>query len=139
MVASPAKRRESTPLLEKIKTDVSMTKLKLSSAWKKEDKVREILEDTPLLSYLRSQVRSTTSIKVYLTVGIACFILFFWTTEVVKNSASFIDFWRDGGNCNPLLCECLWDKYNLTTLTTLCECLWDYYNQITCPLAGNVT
>ena len=58
MVTSPTKRRESTPLLEKIKTDVSMTKLKLSSTWKKEEKAKEVKDDSPILKYLTSQVRS---------------------------------------------------------------------------------
>ena len=58
VVTSPTKRRESTPLLEKIKTDVSMTKLKLSSTWKKEEKAKEVKDDSPILKYLTSQVRS---------------------------------------------------------------------------------
>ncbi|KAK7491630.1 hypothetical protein BaRGS_00017083 [Batillaria attramentaria] len=60
MVTSPTKRRESTPLLEKIKTDVSMTKLKLNSGWKKEEKIREIKDDTPILKYLTSQAQRLT-------------------------------------------------------------------------------
>ncbi|XP_076436361.1 protein unc-80 homolog isoform X3 [Babylonia areolata] len=60
MVTSPTKRRESTPLLEKIKTDVSMTKLKLSSTWKKEEKTREIKDDSPILKYLTSQAQRLT-------------------------------------------------------------------------------
>ena len=58
MVTSPTKRRESTPLLEKIKTDVSMTKLKLNSTWKKEEKTKEVKDESPILKYLTSQVRS---------------------------------------------------------------------------------
>ncbi|XP_055887561.1 protein unc-80 homolog isoform X2 [Biomphalaria glabrata] len=58
-VASPsARRRESTPLLEKIKTDVSITKLKLST--KKDDKPRETKEDPPILKYLTSQAHRLT-------------------------------------------------------------------------------
>ncbi|KAL8568215.1 hypothetical protein ACOMHN_027738 [Nucella lapillus] len=60
MVTSPTKRRESTPLLEKIKTDVSMTKLKLNSTWKKEEKTREIKDDSPILKYLTSQAQRLT-------------------------------------------------------------------------------
>jgi hypothetical protein len=60
------RRRESTPLLEKIKTDVSITKLKLnsnnngnnnnSSTIRKEDKLKEVKEDTPIMKYITSQV-----------------------------------------------------------------------------------
>jgi hypothetical protein len=58
MMASPAKRRESTPLLEKIKNDVSMTKFKLGANWsKKEEKAKEVKDDSPILKYLTSQVR----------------------------------------------------------------------------------
>ncbi|KAJ8299881.1 hypothetical protein KUTeg_021400 [Tegillarca granosa] len=47
---SPTKRRESTPLLEKIKSDVSISKIKLSSttssSLKKEEKIKEVKEDS---------------------------------------------------------------------------------------------
>ena len=65
MVTSPTKRRESTPLLEKIKTDVSMTKLKLSSTWKKEEKAREVKDDSPILKYLTSQVRKVVFLVLF--------------------------------------------------------------------------
>lgn len=55
---SPTWRRESTPLLEKIKTDVSMTKLKMTSNWKKEEKPKEIKEESPMIKYIASQVES---------------------------------------------------------------------------------
>lgn len=54
--ASPTWRRESTPLLEKIKTDVSMTKLKMTSTWKKEEKPKEVKEESPMIKYIASQV-----------------------------------------------------------------------------------
>ena len=56
--SSPTRRRESTPLLEKIKTDVSMGKMKLTSTWKKEEKLKEVKEDTPIIKYINSQVNS---------------------------------------------------------------------------------
>ncbi|KAK6194683.1 hypothetical protein SNE40_000272 [Patella caerulea] len=59
-LTSPTRRRESTPLLEKIKSDVSMTKLKLNSTWKKEEKPKEIKEDPPILKYLQSQAQRLT-------------------------------------------------------------------------------
>ncbi|CAG5120059.1 unnamed protein product, partial [Candidula unifasciata] len=60
-VASPSvRRRESTPLLEKIKTDVSLTKLKLSSTWKKDDKPKEAKEEPPIIRYLTSQAQRLT-------------------------------------------------------------------------------
>ncbi|GFO03526.1 unc-80-like protein, partial [Plakobranchus ocellatus] len=60
-VTSPTtRRRESTPLLEKIKTDVSMTKLKLNSNWKKDDKPKEAKEDPPVVKYLVSQAQRLT-------------------------------------------------------------------------------
>ncbi|GFR73733.1 Unc-80-like protein [Elysia marginata] len=60
-VTSPStRRRESTPLLEKIKTDVSMTKLKLNSTWKKDDKPKEAKEDAPIVKYLTSQAQRLT-------------------------------------------------------------------------------
>ena len=58
---SPGRRRESTPLLEKIRSDNSLTKIKLSvGADKKEDnssnsaKIQK--EQMPMLKYLASQV-----------------------------------------------------------------------------------
>ncbi|XP_059153938.1 protein unc-80 homolog isoform X2 [Physella acuta] len=58
-VTSPAsRRRESTPLLEKIKTDVSLTKLKLST--KKDEKPKEAKEDPPIIKYLTSQAQRLT-------------------------------------------------------------------------------
>ncbi|KAH9525120.1 Protein unc-80 [Bulinus truncatus] len=58
-VTSPTtRRRESTPLLEKIKTDVSLTKLKLNT--KKDDKPREAKEDPPIIKYLTSQAHRLT-------------------------------------------------------------------------------
>ncbi|XP_061164273.1 protein unc-80 homolog isoform X1 [Saccostrea echinata] len=57
---SPTWRRESTPLLEKIKTDVSMTKLKMTSTWKKEDKPKEIKEDSAMIKYITSQAQKLT-------------------------------------------------------------------------------
>lgn len=56
MTSPSVRRRESTPLLEKIKTDVSLTKLKLSSTWKKDDKPKEAKEEPPIIRYLTSQV-----------------------------------------------------------------------------------
>jgi hypothetical protein len=53
--ASPIKRRESTPLLEKIKTDVSIVKQKLTN-WKKPEKPKEKKEDSPMVKYIISQV-----------------------------------------------------------------------------------
>lgn len=55
--SSPTRRRESTPLLEKIKTDVSMGKMKLTSTWKKEEKLKEVKEDSPIMKYISSQVK----------------------------------------------------------------------------------
>ncbi|ESO92838.1 hypothetical protein LOTGIDRAFT_232936 [Lottia gigantea] len=59
-LTSPTRRRESTPLLEKIKSDVSMTKLKLNSTWKKEEKPKEIKEDPLIIKYLQSQAQRLT-------------------------------------------------------------------------------
>ncbi|XP_071097692.1 protein unc-80 homolog [Haliotis cracherodii] len=59
-LTSPTRRRESTPLLEKIKTDVSMTKLKLNSTWKKDDKPKEVKEEAPVVKYLTSQAQRLT-------------------------------------------------------------------------------
>ena len=50
------KRKESTPLLEKIKTDVSLTKLKLNSSEKKNEKPKDAKEEPPIIKYLSSQV-----------------------------------------------------------------------------------
>eukprot|EP00105_Crassostrea_gigas_P024973 XP_011445404.1 PREDICTED: protein unc-80 homolog isoform X2 [Crassostrea gigas] len=58
--ASPTWRRESTPLLEKIKTDVSMTKLKMTSTWKKEEKPKEVKEESPMIKYIASQAQKLT-------------------------------------------------------------------------------
>ncbi|CAE1324419.1 UNC80 [Acanthosepion pharaonis] len=60
--ASPTRRRESTPLLEKIKSDVSISKLKLSSPhWKKEEKPREIKPDPlPIVKYITCQAQNLT-------------------------------------------------------------------------------
>ncbi|XP_052063828.1 protein unc-80 homolog [Mytilus californianus] len=58
--SSPTRRRESTPLLEKIKTDVSMGKMKLTSTWKKEEKLKEVKEDTPIMKYINSQAQKLT-------------------------------------------------------------------------------
>ncbi|XP_021380201.1 protein unc-80 homolog isoform X3 [Mizuhopecten yessoensis] len=59
--SSPTKRRESTPLLEKIKTDVSMSKLKMNSTTvKKEEKPKEVKEDTAIMKYITSQVQKLT-------------------------------------------------------------------------------
>lgn len=52
---SPIKRRESTPLLEKIKTDVSLVKQKLNN-WKKETKPKEVKEEPQMVKYIKSQV-----------------------------------------------------------------------------------
>lgn len=38
-----------------------MTKLKLSSSWKKEEKTREIRDETPIVKYLTSQVSNNHS------------------------------------------------------------------------------
>jgi len=54
---SPIKRRESTPLLEKIRTDVSLVKQKLTN-WKKETKPKEVKEDPPMVKYITAQVGS---------------------------------------------------------------------------------
>ncbi|WAR09253.1 UNC80-like protein [Mya arenaria] len=56
---SPIKRRESTPLLEKIRTDVSLVKQKLTS-WKKEVKPKEVKEDSPMVKYITSQAQKLT-------------------------------------------------------------------------------
>ncbi|KAL3872189.1 hypothetical protein ACJMK2_040132 [Sinanodonta woodiana] len=58
--SSPAKRRESTPLLEKIKTDVSVVKLKMNNTWKKEEKTKQVKEDIPIIKYLTSQAQKLT-------------------------------------------------------------------------------
>ncbi|KAK3087178.1 hypothetical protein FSP39_002695 [Pinctada imbricata] len=58
--SSPTRRRESTPLLEKIKSDVSMSKLKLSSSWKKEEKPKEVKEESVMIKYLTSQAQKLT-------------------------------------------------------------------------------
>ena len=57
VASATSKRKESTPLLEKIKTDVSMTKLKLNSSEKKTEKPKETKEEPPIIKYLISQVR----------------------------------------------------------------------------------
>ncbi|XP_048774238.1 protein unc-80 homolog isoform X3 [Ostrea edulis] len=57
---SPTWRRESTPLLEKIKTDVSMSKLKMTSTWKKEEKPKEVKEESPMIKYITSQAQKLT-------------------------------------------------------------------------------
>ncbi|XP_052242651.1 protein unc-80 homolog isoform X2 [Dreissena polymorpha] len=57
--SSPIKRRESTPLLEKIRTDVSLVKQKLNG-WKKETKPKEAKEDLPIVKYITSQAQKLT-------------------------------------------------------------------------------
>ncbi|KAL4233067.1 Protein unc-80 [Mactra antiquata] len=57
--SSPIKRRESTPLLEKIKTDVSLGKQKLTN-WKKPERPKEKKEDTPMMKYVISQAQKLT-------------------------------------------------------------------------------
>lgn len=57
--ASPLKRRESTPLLEKIRTDVSLVKQKLSSL-KKPEKAKEKKEESPMVKYITSQAQKLT-------------------------------------------------------------------------------
>ncbi|XP_036354476.1 protein unc-80 homolog isoform X2 [Octopus sinensis] len=60
--ASPTRRRESTPLLEKIKSDVSLSKLKLSSPhWKKEEKPHKAkAEPLPIVKYITTQAHNLT-------------------------------------------------------------------------------
>ena len=52
---SPTKRRESTPLLEKIKTDVTLVKQKPGNL-KQGEKPKEIKEELPITKYITSQV-----------------------------------------------------------------------------------
>ena len=52
---SPTKRRESTPLLDKIKTDVTLVKQKLGNE-KKGDKPKEVKEELLIMKYITSQV-----------------------------------------------------------------------------------
>ena len=52
---SPTKRRESTPLLDKIKSDVNLIKQKLGND-KKGEKPKEVKEELPIMKYITSQV-----------------------------------------------------------------------------------
>ena len=52
---SPTKRRESTPLLDKIKTDVNMVKQKVGNN-KQGDKPKEVKEELAIMKYITSQV-----------------------------------------------------------------------------------
>ena len=53
---SPTKRRESTPLLDKIKTDVNMVKQKVGNN-KQGDKPKEVKEELAIMKYITSQVK----------------------------------------------------------------------------------
>ena len=58
--SSPTRRRESTPLLEKIKTDVNASmRAKLAAALEKKEepkKPQKPKDEPPVLKYLKSQV-----------------------------------------------------------------------------------
>ena len=58
--SSPTRRRESTPLLEKLKTDVAAARIKILSALEKgkeEPKVTEKpKEELPIQKYIKMQV-----------------------------------------------------------------------------------
>ena len=60
--SSPTRRRESTPLLEKIKTDVTLAQARLAAALegrKDEMKPAKSKDEPPIMKYLTTQVRNT--------------------------------------------------------------------------------
>ncbi|XP_074657337.1 protein unc-80 homolog [Tubulanus polymorphus] len=56
--SSPIRRRESTPLLDKIRTDIALMKEKISKPEKKDAKTRKKKEDSSILKYVRTQVKN---------------------------------------------------------------------------------
>ena len=59
--SSPTRRRESTPLLEKIKTDVTLARARLAAALEgkkgEPKKPSKPKDETPMMKYLKLQVR----------------------------------------------------------------------------------
>ncbi len=57
--SSPTRRRESTPLLEKIKTDVNIARARIAAALEKKDepkKPQKPKDESPIMKYIKTQV-----------------------------------------------------------------------------------